>query len=74
MTRLNPDNRQKEACDIIGCKYDQLMKLVRLGELDGTYYKIGRRAFFVREKLEEWIENQIERQSVQHESGLRMAR
>lgn len=59
MTRLDPGNRQKEACDILGCGYDQLMKMVRTGELDGTYYRIGRRVLFIKEKLRMWQENQV---------------
>ena len=73
MTRLNPDNKQKEACDLLGCGYDWLMIKVRTGELAGCYYRIGKRVIFVKEKLEEWQENQI-RQSMQQDSGLRIAR
>lgn len=72
MTRLTPDNKQQEACNLIGCGYDQLMKMVRVGELSGTYYKIGRRILFVKEKLEAWVENQI-RQAA-GENSLRIAR
>ncbi len=69
MTRLNPDNKQKEVCNFLGCGYDQLMKYVRTGVLDGTYYRIGRRVLFVKEKLEIWQENQI-RLSASSENGV----
>lgn len=59
MTRLNPDSKQKEACNLIGCGYDQLMKMVRNGNLAGTHYRIGKRVIFIKEKLELWQENQI---------------
>lgn len=59
MTRVNPDNKQKDACNILGCGYDQLMKMVRTGELSGTYYRIGKRVLFIKEKLEIWQENQV---------------
>jgi len=55
MTRLLP----KEAFEFIGCKYDKGMQMVRSGELDSTYYRIGTRVLFIREKLELWIENRL---------------
>lgn len=55
MTRLTPN----EAFEIIGCKYDAGMKLVRTGKLDGTFYRIGRRVIFIEEKLELWQERQL---------------
>lgn len=73
MTRLMP----QEAFELIGCRYDKGMAMVRTGELDGTYYRIGRRVFFIKEKLEQWIENRVlesaqDKKSIQH--GLKLRR
>lgn len=56
LTRLLPE----EAFEIIGIRYDKGMQMVRTGELDGTFYRIGRRVFFIKEKLESWLENRIQ--------------
>lgn len=53
-----------EAADFLGCKYDKLLQMVRRGEL--PHYRIGRRVFFTREGLIEWIEQQ-EKESVQQD-------
>lgn len=74
MTRLNPGDKQKEACNLIGCGYDQLMKMVRSGELAGTYYKIGRRILFVKERLELWQENKIKQATGEDIGCLKIAR
>ncbi len=74
MTRLSTDNKQKEACDILGIHYDYLMHLKRTGMLDGTFYCIGRRIFFVKEKLEIWQENQIRQSASSEENCFRIAR
>ena len=55
MTRLQP----KDGFELIGVKYDKGMQMVRNGELDGTFYRIGTRVFFIKEKLEIWILNKI---------------
>lgn len=55
VTRLEP----KAAFEMIGCRYDCGMHKVRTGELAGTFYRIGNRVFFVKEKLELWVENQV---------------
>lgn len=57
-TRLNPI----EATDFLGCGYDKLMQMARKGEI--PCYRIGRRVFFTKEALAQWIESQ-ERESVQ---------
>lgn len=68
MTRLLP----KDAFRKIGCKYDKGMQMVRTGELDGTFYRIGRKVIFIEEKLEIWQENQLKRPT--QENGLRITR
>ncbi|MCO5384438.1 hypothetical protein [Desulfosporosinus sp.] len=68
MTKLLPE----EAFQIIGCKYDYGMRLVRTGKLDGTFYRLGRRVIFMKEKLELWQENQLG--THQDKAGLSMAR
>lgn len=68
MTRMLP----KDAFELIGCKYDYGMQLVRTGRLDGCYYRLGRRVIFIREKLELWQENQLKQP--QTENSLRMVR
>ena len=60
-TRLLP----REAAEYIGCGYDKLMQMVRLGDI--PHYRIGRRVFFTRETLALWIENQ-EKQSMQQDA------
>ncbi len=54
-TRLLPH----EAAKFLGCKYDKLLQMVRLGQI--PHYRIGRRVLFTRETLSEWIENQEQR-------------
>lgn len=56
-TRLLP----QEAAKFLGCGYDKLMQMVRAKKI--PHYRIGRRVFFTREALVEWIE-EMERQSV----------
>jgi hypothetical protein len=54
----------KEAFELIGIRYDCGMRKVRDGELSGTFYRIGNRVFFVREKLELWIEKEIQKAAI----------
>lgn len=61
----------QEAAEYIGCGYDKLMQMVRKKEIPN--YRIGRRVFFTKEGLDSWIDN-LEKQSIQYESGLRVAR
>lgn len=67
MTRLLP----QEAAQHLGCGYDKLMGLVRAKQI--PHYRIGRRVFFTKEALDQWIDKQ-ERQSVQSDTGIRMVR
>ena len=48
---------RKEACAFIGCGMSKLYDLERTGELEGTYYQIGKRRLYITERLREWIEN-----------------
>lgn len=65
MTRLLP----KEGFELIGVRYDAGMKMVRSGEMAGTFYRIGNRVFFIKEKLELWIENKVAEYSKEANSG-----
>ena len=51
MNRLN----RQEACDFIGCGLSKLYELERSGQLDGTYYHVGRKRLYITERLEEWL-------------------
>jgi excisionase family DNA binding protein len=66
-TRMLPE----EAAQHIGCGYDKLMQMVRKKEI--PHYRIGRRVMFIKESLDLWIDN-LERQSIQNNNSLRMAR
>ena len=44
----------KMACDYIPCSDSKLKSMLRKGELDGYYYKVGDRYYFRSEKLDEW--------------------
>lgn len=46
---------RKEACEFIGCGMTKLYELERSGQLDGTYYNIGRRRLYITEKLQAWM-------------------
>ena len=63
-TRLTPE----EALDHIGCKYDKLMQMVRKKEI--PHYRIGRRVFFTKETLDEWID-ELEKKSVKPDTYYR---
>lgn len=52
-TRLNPN----EAAEYIGCKYSKLMHMAKNNEIPS--FKIGNRVFFMKEKLDKWIENKM---------------
>lgn len=56
-TRLNPH----EAAEYIGCRYDKLLQMVRKKEI--PHYRIGRRVFFTKETLTQWIET-MEKNSI----------
>ncbi len=53
MERLNT----QEAMDFIGCSYSKLYRLVKSGQLDGTYFNIGNRRIFFKDRLLEWMLN-----------------
>ncbi len=48
---------RKEACEFIGCGMTKLYELERSGQLEGTYYNIGRRRLYITEKLQDWMLN-----------------
>ena len=51
MTRLNT----QETIEFIGCSYTKLYRLVKSGQLDGTFFNIGNRRFYLKDKLIEWM-------------------
>ncbi|MBQ9096840.1 MAG: helix-turn-helix domain-containing protein [Clostridia bacterium] len=48
---------RSEAADFIGCSKSKLYSMEKAGFLKGTYYQIGRRRFYITEKLENWMKN-----------------
>lgn len=44
----------EEAAEFLHCSRREIYYLLKRRELDGTYYRIGRRVFFNKEKLQEW--------------------
>lgn len=50
-----------EACKYLRMSRTTLWRMQKAGELDGTYYYINTRLFFVRDKLAEWAANKAER-------------
>lgn len=43
-----------EAAEFLGCSKSAFYGLEKSGRLDGLYYKIGRRKYYIKEKLEAW--------------------
>lgn len=56
MTNSNVLTR-KEACAFIGCGRTKLYQLERNGELEGTYYEVGRKRYYYTSSLEQWKRN-----------------
>lgn len=46
-----------EAAAALPCSTRQVYRLIRERQLEGTYYRVGRRIFFKADKLEQWKEN-----------------
>ena len=46
-----------QAAEFIGCSLSKLHYLIKSGLLNGTYYSIGNRKYFITSKLEEWMNN-----------------
>lgn len=46
-----------EAAAVLPCCTRQVYRLIREKQLEGTYYRVGRRIFFKADKLEQWKEN-----------------
>jgi len=46
---------REEAARLLGCSMSSLYALEKSGQLNGTYYQIGRRRFYITAKLEEWM-------------------
>lgn len=46
---------RQEASNFIGCGMTKLYELERSGQLEGTYYQIGRKRLYITEKLKDWI-------------------
>lgn len=47
---------REEAAEFIGCSRSKLYGMEKGKLLEGTYYQIGRRRYYITEKLEEWIQ------------------
>ena len=45
---------RKEAAEFLGCSMSALYSLEKSGQLEGTYYKIGKRKLYIKSKLEKW--------------------
>jgi len=65
--RLQPE----ETAKYIHVSYGKLMRMVREKEI--PHFKIGNRTFFFQDSIDLWMAN-LERQSMQPENGLRIAR
>lgn len=48
---------RQEMCNYIGCGMTKLYELERSGQLEGTYYQIGRKRLYIKEKVEKWLMN-----------------
>ncbi len=46
-----------QAAEFIGCGMSKFHYLIKSGQLDGTYYSIGNRKYFITSKLQEWMNN-----------------
>lgn len=44
-----------QAMQYIGCKDNKMRQLERGGLLDGTFFTIGNRKYYITEKLEQWL-------------------
>lgn len=47
----------KEACAAIPCSESTLRRLNRQGKFKGITYRVGKRLFFLPDKLDEWKRN-----------------
>ena len=47
---------QVEAADMLGISISMLGNLQRRGQLKGTYFRLGRRVIYMKEKLIRWME------------------
>ena len=45
---------REEAAEFLGCSKSAFYGLEKSGQLEGMYYKIGRRKIYITEKLEAW--------------------
>ena len=46
-----------EAATYIKCSESTFARLIRTGKLNGTFFRIGRRRFFYKDRLDKWMEN-----------------
>lgn len=46
-----------EAAKHLRCSEATFNRLLRTGKLNGTFFRIGRRRFFYKERLDKWMEN-----------------
>ena len=45
---------RQEAADFLGCSLSALYSLEKSGQLEGLYYRIGKRKLYIKSKLEKW--------------------
>lgn len=45
---------RQEAADFLGCSLSALYSLEKSGQLEGLYYRIGKRRLYIKSKLERW--------------------
>lgn len=48
---------REEAADFLQCGMSKLYELEKSGQLNGTFYNIGRRRLYIKDKLEQWMLN-----------------
>lgn len=56
-----------QAAEFIGCGMSKFYYLIKSGQLDGTYYSIGNRKYFITSKLQDWMDSGGEGKSTKKE-------
>jgi excisionase family DNA binding protein len=57
MGERRPPTTAVIAAEILGCSESMVYKMIRCKQLEGTYYKIGKKTLFMRDKLDEWMKS-----------------
>ena len=45
---------RQEAAEFLGCSLSAFYSLEKSGQLEGTYYRIGKRKLYIKSKIEKW--------------------